>query len=224
MRVLIVGGGKVGSYLVDELTEDGHTVTIVDKNPEVCENLKSEHKGLTVVCGDGNDPAVLAEAGIRKADALAAVTGEDEDNLVIGLIGRREFNVKRIVGRINNPKNEWLFTKAMGIDVSVNPAMIIARLIEEELSVGELAILLKLRRGNLSLVELRLEPVSPSLGKRLSEIQIPFESVIVAISRGESVVVPSEDIILQADDEVLILTRPEKEAILANVILGKPLG
>lgn len=217
MFVIVVGGGRVGSYLAGLLKDDGNKVTMVDKNPQRCEELRHE-LGVDVVCGDGNDPEVLRQANIRKADGLAAVTSDDEDNLVIGLLGRREFGVPRVVGRINNPRNEWLFTKRMGIDAAIHPARIIAQLLEEEVTIAEIATLLKLRRGNLSLVEGVVADGSVAAGQSLLNVNLPSSIVFVAIIRDSTVIVPRGDTVLQAGDEVLALTDTDSEPALAAVL------
>jgi len=135
MRVLVVGGGRTGSYLAEELARKGHQVTVIEKRPDRYQELMRQFAGtdIEVINGDGNDPAMLREAGARDADALAATTGEDEDNLVVGLLGKREFGIKRIVGRVNNPRNAWLYSETMGFDRAVRPAETIVSLIEEEI-------------------------------------------------------------------------------------------
>ncbi|HEX2988377.1 MAG TPA: NAD-binding protein [Chloroflexota bacterium] len=135
MQILVVGCGRIGTYLVEELLAKGHQVAVVEKDPSRCEQLASENRSdaLRIVHGDGNDPIVLREAGARDADALAAATGEDEDNLVIGLLGKREFGIRRVIGRVNNPRNAWLYSAAFGFDAAVRPAETIVSLIEEQI-------------------------------------------------------------------------------------------
>lgn len=219
MFVVVVGGGRVGQHLSELLKSDGHRVIIVEKNPQRCEELKRE-LDVDVVCGDGNDPDVLRQANIRHADGLAAVTNEDEDNLVIGLLGRREFGVRRIVGRINNPRNEWLFTKRMGIDAAIHPAKVIAQLLEEEVTVGEIVTLLKLRRGNLSLIEGVVTEGSPAANRSLRDLSLPANAALVAIIRDSTVLVPKADTVLQVGDEVLALTDVDSEPALAAALTG----
>ena len=133
MRIIVVGGGRVGSYLAEELASKGHQVVLIEKRPERCQELSRQFGAgkIRVVSGDGNDPAVLRDAGAREADALAAATGEDEDNLVVGLLGKQEFGIRRVVGRVNNPRNSWLYSESMGFDSAVRPAEVIVTLIEE---------------------------------------------------------------------------------------------
>jgi trk system potassium uptake protein len=139
MQVLVVGCGRIGTYLAEELLRKGHRVVVVERDASRCEQLSAQlssqikSDALRIVNGDGNDPIVLREAGARDTDALATATGDDEDNLVIGLLGKREFGIGRVVGRVNNPRNAWLYSAAFGFDSAVRPAEIIVSLIEEEI-------------------------------------------------------------------------------------------
>jgi trk system potassium uptake protein TrkA len=127
--VLIVGGGRVGAGLAKELASRGHPVRIVEKRDARCEELRDQ--GLDAICGDGNDPAVLREAGAAEAQVVAA-TAEDEDNLVVGLLSRFELGVPRVIGRVNNPKNAWLFTPDLGVDAALEPGRVVVRLFVDE--------------------------------------------------------------------------------------------
>ncbi len=140
-----------------------------------------------------------------KANVLAAVTGSDETNLVITTLARFEFNVPRVIARVNNPKNAWLFTPEMGVDVALNQADILARLVAEEMSLGDMMTLLKLRKGEYSLIEEKVHPLSPAATKNLRDLQIPSECVIVAIIRKNQLLIPHGDTTLQPADEVLAL-------------------
>ncbi len=135
MQVLVVGGGRIGSYLAEELAAKGHQVVLIEKRAERVKELNRlfAKASIRVIQGDGNDPTVLREAGARDARALAAATGDDEDNLVIGLLGKREFSIPRVIGRVNNPRNAWLYAPSFGFDAAVRPAEIIVSLIEEEI-------------------------------------------------------------------------------------------
>jgi trk system potassium uptake protein TrkA len=137
MLVIIVGGGKTGTTLAHQLVGDGHQVRLIENRPEMVARLYEGFPADVVVSGDGSSPGVLEAAGIRRANVLAAVTGEDEANLVITSLARFEFNVPRTIARVNNPKNFWLFTPEMGVDVGLNQTEIFARLFAEEMSLGD---------------------------------------------------------------------------------------
>jgi trk system potassium uptake protein TrkA len=210
MFVIIVGGGNTGSYLAKLLVEGGHTVRVIEERSRLIEKLKTEIPAECVVQGDGSSPDVLERAGIAKANVLAAVTGSDENNLVVTSLARFEFGVGRVIARINNPKNAWLFTPEMGVDVYLNQSDILARLVAEEMSLGDMMTLLKLRRGLYSLIEEKVHPTAKAANKPLREIIWPDECTIVAIIRKSDMIIPRGDTIIQPLDEVLALVHSAK--------------
>jgi len=217
MKVMIVGGGTVGQNLSYFLIEQQrHTVTLVEKQEQVARQLASELRGVTVVEGDGCDPAVLRDAGVEGVDAVAAVTGDDEDNLVISLLSKREFRVGRVAARINNPKNAWLFTTRMGVDVPVDATRLIARSLEADINIGAVVRMLKLREGQATLVELTVATRSSAVGKQIQALGLPPECILVAVLRGDMVIIPAGETIIQAGDQVLAIARLEREAELAE--------
>ncbi len=221
MFVLIVGGGKVGSHLANLLLKEGHQIKIIDDRPDVLERIKEELPKETIIVGDGSSPAVLEAAGVRQAKVLAAVTGDDEANLVITTLARFEFNVPRVIARVNNPKNEWMFTQEMGVDVALNQAGILARLIAEEMSLGDMMTMLKLRRGKYSLVEEKIYPGAKAIGVAIKDLSIPKNCTISGILRGSEMVLPRGITILEAGDEVLALVDDDAAVELAK-LLGRP--
>jgi trk system potassium uptake protein TrkA len=162
----------------------------------------------------------LEAAGISRAQVLAAVTGEDETNLVITSLGRFEYHVPRTIARVNNPKNAWLFTQDMGVDVALNQTDILAKLIVEEISLGDMMTLLKLRRGEYSIVEEKVHPEAPVVGKALKDIELPPECVFAAVLRAGRLIVPKGETILQPVDEVIALIHGSQAGKLA-ALLGK---
>jgi trk system potassium uptake protein TrkA len=219
MFVVIVGGGNTGSYLAKLLLEGGHSVKVIEERPAVLEKMKGEIPGEIIIAGDGSSPQVLEIAGVLKANVLAAVTGSDETNLVITSLARFEFNVPRVIARLNNPKNAWLFTPEMGVDVALNQADILARLVAEEMSLGDMMTLLKLRKGEYSLIEEKVHPLSLAVNKDLRELKIPDECVLVAIIRKNKLLIPHGDTVLQPADEVLALVHASQLKQLA-ILLG----
>jgi trk system potassium uptake protein len=217
MRVLIVGGGKIGKNLAHFLVDqDNHAVTLIERKAEVAQQLAKELSGVIVIEGDGCDPAVLREARIEGMDGVAAVTGDDEDNLVVALLSKREFRVGRVAARINNPKNAWLFSKRMGVDVPVDATRMIARSLEADINVGALVRMLKLREGQATLVELTIAAGSSVAGKSVQTIDLPPQCVLVAVLRDDAVIIPSGDTTLQPGDQILAIARLEHEAALAE--------
>jgi trk system potassium uptake protein TrkA len=218
MLVIIVGGGKTGSQLANGLIKAGHKVKIIEDREIVLERLMQELPAESVVAGDGSAPTILEKAGIAQAQVLAAVTGEDEANLVITSLARFEFNVPRVIARVNNPKNAWLFTSEMGVDVALNQADILAQLIAEEMSLGDMMTLLKLRKGEYSVVEEKVAPISIAVGKMLQDLHIPSECVIAAIIRKGRLIIPHGDTVLQTADEVLAVVHASQISEFAAVL------
>jgi trk system potassium uptake protein TrkA len=221
MFVIIVGGGKTGSHLAELLLAGGHRVRVIDRRPEVIEKLKTELPAESIVRGDGADPKVLINVGIKTADVVASVTGDDEDNLVVSTLARFEFNVRRVIARVNNPKNAWLFTPDMGVDVAINQADLMSKLIAEEMSLGDMMTLVKLRKGQYSLVEEKVHPESLAAGKAVRDLVLPSECVLAAIIRKGDLIIPRGDTVLQPVDEVLAVVRTDQEADL-NKLLAHP--
>jgi trk system potassium uptake protein TrkA len=218
MFVIIVGGGKTGSHLAADLLREGHKVKVIEGRADVLERLRSELSPELLVEGDGSSPAVLEKADIAHAQVLAAVTGEDEANLVITTLARFEFNVPRVIARVNNPKNAWLYTPEMGVDVALNQSDILAHLIAEEMSLGDMMTLLKLRKGEYSVVEEKIHPHSGVVNKPLSELKLPVECVITAIIRKGKLVIPHGDTKLLAADEVLAVVHSTQVKELARAL------
>lgn len=221
MFVIVVGGGKTGSQLAAQLLEEGHEVRVIEDRAMVLERLQQEMPKESVMAGDGSSPSVLEAAGIQRANVLAAVTGDDEANLVITSLARFEFNVPRTIARVNNPKNSWLFNQQMGVDVALNQTDILAKLIAEEMSLGDMMVLLKLRRGEYSIVEEKIHPQAIVVGKPLRDIVLPPECVFVAVLRKNQLIVPHGDTELQAVDEVIALVHASHLEDLA-ILLGSP--
>ncbi len=218
MFVIVVGGGNTGSQLAKFLIEAGHTVRVIDERPNVLEKLADEVPPEVIINGDGSSPTVLEKAGIQKAQVLAAVTGSDETNLVITSLGKFEFNVQRVIARINNSKNAWLFTPEMGVDVALNQAEILARLSAEEMSVGDMMTMLKLRRGKYSIVEEKINAGAPAIGTAIKDLKLPLNCVISGIIRQGEIVLPRGVTTLEEGDEVLALVDDSAREQLANLL------
>jgi trk system potassium uptake protein TrkA len=223
MYVIVVGGGKVGTYLALFLLGQQYRVKVIESRRELIPQLEAMLRPASgeVVLGSGTDPNVLEAAGIRQANVVAAVTGADEANLVITSLARFEFGVPRTIGRVNNPKNAWLYVQEMGVDVGLNQADLMAHLIAEEMSLGDMMTLLKLRTGAYSLVEEKVDPSSAAAGKALRDLDLPTDCVLAAIIRKGQLVLPRGPTVLQAGDEVLAVVHSSSAPALA-AILGRP--
>lgn len=213
MRVVIAGAGSVGRFIAEQLQHGGHDVLLVDNDATVVKRHQAagEPKGVQWFHADACEVTKLAEAGLDKADVIAAVTGDDEDNLVISLLAKQEFGVPRVVARVNNPKNEWMFNEMWGVDVAVSTPHLLTALVEEAVSVGSFVRLLSFEGGKAKLAEVTLADDSPALDKEIVELRFPRDSTVVAIIRGDRVIVPRGDTVLRAADEVLVLVTQESE-------------
>lgn len=223
MKVLIVGGGKVGSHLATLLLAGQHQVALIEQRREVLVRLRQELPKALLHLGSGTDPLLLEAAGIHQIDVVAAVTGQDETNLVIATLARFAFHAPRVIARVNNPKNAWIFTPQMGVDVALNQADVMAHLIAEEMSVGDMMTLLKLTKGQYSLVEERVAATAPAVGKALRDLPLPSDCSLTAIIRQGRLLLPRPDLVLAVDDEVLAVIHAEQTATLAALLSdGQP--
>jgi trk system potassium uptake protein TrkA len=218
MYVLIVGGGNTGSYLARLLLDAGHKVRVIEQRPVPLEKLRTEIPPESLIIGDGSSPLTLEQADIASAHVLAAVTGSDDTNLVVTSLARFEFNVPRVIARINNPKNAWLFTAEMGVDVALNQADVLAHLIEEEMSVGDMMTLFQIRRGQYSVVEEKVAPGAKAIGVALKDMGLEQQCVIAAIIRGGKMMLPHADSTFQEGDEILAVASSEGARKLSEIL------
>jgi trk system potassium uptake protein TrkA len=223
MRVLIVGGGNVGTYIAAELRKAKHEVSIVEIETERVEEarLTGEPEGVTWLNADGCEVSEFGQAHPERADVVVAVTGDDEDNLVISLLAKQEFGVPRVVGRVNNPDNQWLFNETWGVDVSVSTPHLLTALVEEAVSVGSLVRLMSLENDRARLAEVKLASNSPSIGKQIMDLGFPRDSTVVAVLRNEHVIVPRGDTALAEADEVMVLVTAESEESVRRLLTGE---
>jgi trk system potassium uptake protein TrkA len=218
MFVIIVGGGKTGSSVAELLLREKHRVVVVDHRADIIARLREELPPESVFDGDASLPSVLEEAGISEANVVAAVTGEDEANLVVCTLARFEYGVPRIIARVNNPKNAWLFTPEMGVDVALNEADMMAHLVAEEMSLGDMMTLLKFRKGQYALVEEKVHPLALAVGKAIRDLRLPPQCVLAAIIRKGELIIPKGDVQLQPADEVIALVHSSEAAALASLL------
>jgi trk system potassium uptake protein TrkA len=218
MKVMIVGGGKIGEYLTDFLLKAGHRIKLIENRREVVLELNSTLPKDVVVLGNGTDPNILESNGIRNMDVVAAVAGSDEVNLVVTNLARFEFNVPRTIARVNHPKNTWMFTPEMGVDVALNQADLIASMIAEEMSLGDMMLLHYLRKGQFSLVEEKVGPQSIAAGKTIRDLALPQQCVIAAVLRKGEMIVPKGDVILQPADEIIAVVHSSQIKQVADLL------
>jgi trk system potassium uptake protein TrkA len=218
MNVIIVGGGKVGTHLAALLGAGGHHVRLIEARGEEMARLRHDLPRGVALLGNGAEPAVLEAAGVRQAQVVAAVTGADETNLVVTSLARFEFETPRTIARVNNPKNAWLFTAEMGVDVALNQADLMAHLIQEEMSLGDMMTLLKLRTGQYALVEERMTPTARAVGKAVGDLALPPECAVVAVIRQGQLIIPGQDTVIEPADEILALAHSAQLARLARAL------
>ena len=219
MLAVIVGGGRGGSYLAQDLQSQGYQVKVVDRRPDVVAKLRQEIEG-EVICGEGCSPQVLEQVGAAKADLVVAVLHDDEDNLVVCRMAKHHFHVRRVIARVNNPRNQWLYTKAWGVDVAISQVHLTVKVIEEEIGLGELVTLLKLNRGEAALVEICLPEASPCRGKAIRDLNLPADTVIASVIRGGKLLVPRGDTQLESGDEILAISTVAAEQALKDILVG----
>lgn len=209
MKVIIVGGGQVGTYVAKALLDSKNSVVVVEKRTRSLELLKENLPNDHIIEGDGADPKVLETAGVASADVIAFVTGADEVNLVGSTIAKYEYGVKRVIGRVNNPKNEWLFTDEMGVDVKVSQANLLANIIIDQIDLDNMVTLMRLNQGDNSIVQVTVRPDSKVAGAYVKDLDIPNDTILIAITRKNETIVPKGDTQLQAKDHILAFTGSE---------------
>jgi len=222
MKVVIAGGGAVGTFIAGELRQAGHQIDIIEVDEARVEAAKAtgEPPDVDWHVADACEVSNLTSIGMGDADVVAAVTGDDEDNLVISLLAKQEFAVPRVVARVNNPKNEWLFNENWGVDVAVSTPHLLTALVEEAVSVGTLVRLLSFEGGRASLIEVTLADDSPAGDREVVALGLPRDSTIVAVVRNDHVVVPRGDTRLLAGDEVLLLVTAESIDDVRKILTG----
>ncbi|HEX3428812.1 MAG TPA: TrkA family potassium uptake protein [Candidatus Limnocylindrales bacterium] len=218
MFVLVIGGGKVGYYLTKELIGSGHEVVLMEKDKERANQIADEI-GSIVISHDGCEGKYLGEAGANRADIVAAVTGDDEDNLVICQMAKHHFDVPRTIARVNNPKNEALF-KHLGVDELISPTRMILGSIEQDIPVHELLHLGALGEGELELIEAHLQLGSPAIGRAPKDLQMPDGCSLFAVIRDGVATALRPDTILAEGDKVIAIGKAECEQLLHEQLIG----
>ena len=217
MRVAIAGAGNVGRSIAAELIGNGHQVLLVEREPRA---MKVDSvPGAEWLLADACELETLVQARVQSCQVVVAATGDDKVNLVVSLLAKTEFGVDRVVARVNHPKNEWLFNESWGVDVSVSSPRLLAAVVEEAVTVGDLVRLLTLQKGEANLVEVTLAQDAPQVGTLVGQVAWPQDSALVAILREGRVIVPTPDAALEGGDELLIVATTAVEAEL-DALLG----
>jgi trk system potassium uptake protein TrkA len=217
IRIAVAGAGKVGRFVSRDLKDRGHEIVLIEQDTDKVHALQKELDVHWIV-GDACELHTLDAAVLSSCDVMVAATGDDEDNLVISLLAKQEFAVPRVCARVNHPDNEWLFTESWGVDVAVSTPHLLASLVEEAVSVGDIVRLMNLEKGKVALVELTLAEDSPAEGKTISDLELPPDCTLVAIVRDGHVLTPRGSTPLHIGDEILALSSPEAEADLKSAL------
>lgn len=220
MFVIIAGGGRTGSELTMMLLGQQHQVHLVEHRRDILSHLHRELPTETIYEGRATELKILEQAGIKEAQVLAACTPEDADNLTLCFVARTKYKVPRTIAQINDPRNAWLFDEKFHVDVALNQSEVLARLIEEEMSLGDMMTLLKLRRGQFSLVEEKIPPGARAVGVAIKDLALPEQCVIAAVIRKGKMLVPRGPTVLEAGDEVLAVTDRQGADQLAALFAG----
>lgn len=216
MRIAIAGAGAVGRSIAGELLVNGHEVLLIDKTPRA---IKVEAVPRAEwLLADACEISSLDDAGIQRCNVVIAATGDDKANLVVSLLAKTEYGVPRVVARVNDPRNEWLFNEAWGVDVAVSTPRLMSALVEEAVSVGELVRLMRFSQGDANLVELTLPPEAALAGARAGDVAWPQNTALVTIIRGGDVIAPKPDDVLEAGDELLFVAATEREERLEEML------
>ena len=209
MRVIIVGAGSVGMSIAQELLVNGHDVLFIDK--ATTEERMARLPRASWLVGDACEIATLQEAEPHTGDVVVAATGDDKANLVVSLLAKTEFGIPRTVARVNNPKNEWMFDESWGVDVAVSTPRLMTALVEEAVSIGDLVRIFDFQQSSSSIAGITLPPDNPNVGRRVGDITLPEDTLLVAIIRDGRPIGPSADDALEAQDELLFVTTTEAE-------------
>jgi len=218
VKIAIAGAGNAGRAIARELLSNGHQVLLIDKNPKA---LKMESvPNAEWLLADACEITTLDKAGLDQCQVLVAATGDDKVNLVASLLAKTEYGVPRVVARVNHPKNEWLFDSSWGVDVAVSTPRIIAALVEEAVSVGDVVRLFSIKSGEANLVEITLPDGASCIGKSVSEIQLPVDASLAAIIRDGHVISPSDHDVFTAVDELIFVASSSAEELIKGCFVS----
>ncbi len=216
MKVAIAGAGAVGRSIARELVDNQHEVSLIERNPGHFD--VDAIPAATWLFGDACELSLLEAMQLEQFDVVIAATGDDKANVVLSLLAKTEFAVPRVVARVNDPRNEWLFDNAWGVDVAVSTPRMLASLVEEAFAIGDVVRLMEFRKGNANLVEVTLPDNTPWGGRPVRKLELPRDTALVTILRGQRVIVPEADQPLEGGDELLFVASPDVEVELRRLL------
>lgn len=222
MKVIVGGGGSVGTAIALDLLDRHHDVTLMEQNVQTAERIRSMLPGVHVMAADACEYASLAAADLRDADVIIAATGDDEDNLVISWLAKQEFGVPRVIARINNSRNEWLFNTSWGVDVAVSTPALITSLVDEAVEVGSIINLMDLAEGKMRLIEVTLAADAPAVAnnQNLDDLRLADSVRVVAVVRNEQPMIPSSTMHFLENDHVILITRGDATQECASAFIA----
>lgn len=204
MKVIIIGGGQVGGYIAELLIENGNDAIVIENKEKALQSLeKNGLKKENIMVGDGTDALLLEKAGVRRCAALVCATGNDETNLAAAMMAKFEYDVPKVVARVNNPKNAWLFNAGMGVDVKINQADLIGHMIADEMNYQSIMTLMRLSKGEYSIVRVQVDYHSQSANKSVAEIKLPANALLIAVYEDDTMIIPHGETVIRAGQYIL---------------------
>jgi len=222
MRVMIAGGGSVGMAIALDLVDRHHDVVLLEHDADIAEKIRLQLPGVNVLHADGCEVTALSQIDLRTVDVAIAATGDDEDNLVISWLAKQEFGVPRVISRINNSRNEWLFNHSWGVDVAVSTPALITSLVDEAVEVGSIINLMDLAHGKMRLIEVTLASSAPAVaeGRTLNELNLSDAVRVVAVVRSDQPLVPQGAMHVYEHDHVILVVRADSADDCAAAFIG----
>lgn len=217
MKVIIIGGGQVGAYIAKLLLANHYFVRVLENRSAALVNLAEELPSEVVIAGSGTDLRFLEQAGVGEADVLVAVTGADETNLVASTLAKMEYGVPRVIARVNNPKNAWLYNAGMGVDVAVNQADLLAHLVVSEMDLKDVLTLMKLNGGKYSIIQFAVDSHSPAISRSVKELGVPSNALLIAITRKEETIIPNGNTVIYGGDNVMVFADETDGEIICGI-------
>jgi trk system potassium uptake protein len=212
MRIVIAGAGTLGRRVAN-YTRGDHEVLVIEQSRARAHALEEE-LGVKVLVGDADEPAVLFEAGVDRADVFVASTGHDEDNLVACLLAKNEYKVRKVIAAVRNPRNRWLYNRSWGVDVAIDSAEIVTKLIEEEATLADVVTLLDLHEGEVTVSSMMINAGHWAAGKTMQQLGLPEGCVIAALLHDTQIVMPKPETVIEAGDQLLIIAGPGAECTI----------
>lgn len=204
MKVIIVGGGQVGGYIARLLIDNGNSAVVIENKESSVKSLeKNGLKRENIMVGDGTDALLLEKAGVRRCNALVCTTGNDETNLAAAMMAKFEYDVPKVIARVNNPKNAWLFNAGMGVDVKINQADLIGHMIADEMNYQSIMTLMRLSKGEYSIVRVHVDYHSPNADKSIAQIKLPERALLIAVYEDDTMIIPHGETVIRAGQYIL---------------------